>query len=92
MHKAPDNWKNATREGAGRVNHPGDDLRLTKVREHGGPEERRTRQINFRGTESLKATITRLAIAHGICAYELMALAVIAFEEKYGSGSSGRQP
>ena len=90
MHKGPKNWKDGAREGAGKVKHANDDLRLTAVREGvRKPEGRRTRQINFRGTEGLKARIVELVNRHNIRQYELMELGVNAFEEKYGGPEPG---
>lgn len=83
MRKGPKNWTNGRRDGAGSVKHPQDDVRTTAVKEEGlEPQERRTRQINFRGTESLKARIVRLSIRHKIKAYEVLEWAVTALEEK----------
>jgi hypothetical protein len=87
MHKPPENWRDTTREGAGKVTDPATDLRLSAVREAGRqPGELKTKQVNFRVTEAVKKRIVELVKGHHICQFEMLTLAVEAFEEKYGSG------
>jgi hypothetical protein len=87
MHKAPENWSDRTREGAGKVTDAGTDLRLSAVRDGARlPEELKIKQVNFRVTPALKERIVELVKGHDICLFEMMMLAVKAFEEKYGSG------